>query len=78
MCLDVRAIGEAVASERGLRARDVRLDDIEVDDNRGSIEIGDQSHDGLTTIGEQAVSEERARSMARTSRGSRRSISGSS
>ena len=45
--LDVRAVGEAVARERVLRALDVRLDDVEVDDNRGCIEIGDQSGHGV-------------------------------
>ena len=39
--LDVRAVGEAVARERVLRAPDVGLDDVEVDDDRGCIEICD-------------------------------------
>ena len=43
MRLDVRAIGEAVAREGVLRPLDVRLDDVEIDDNRGCIQLCDQS-----------------------------------
>ena len=39
--LDVRPVGEPVAGEDVLRAFDVRLDDIEIDHNRGCIEVGD-------------------------------------
>ena len=41
--LDVRAVGEAVAGERLLRALDVRLDDVEVDDDGGRIEVCNRS-----------------------------------
>ena len=41
--LDVRPVGEPVTGEKVLRATDVRLDDIEIDHNRGCVEVGDQS-----------------------------------
>ena len=47
--LDVRPVGEAVARERLLRAADVRLDDVEVDHDRGCIEIGDQRGHGVNS-----------------------------
>jgi len=41
--LDVGAIVEAMAREHVLRPLDVRLDDIEIDDDRGCIKLCDQS-----------------------------------